>query len=65
METTQIIIITVYGILSLLIGISIGKSLKKKKVKKKNHDLPNCRCADVTQCDTWCIAKENFLKYHG
>ena len=61
------LVVATYGVLSCLIGISVGKSLQKKKkpAKRLKTDIPNCRCTDVNQCDTWCIAKENYSRYHG
>lgn len=34
------------------------RCLCKEALEKRN--LPNCKCSNVEQCDTWCIAKENY-----
>lgn len=65
MEIIKYLIVPIYGLLCLFIGYSMRNSKKKKSAKRLKTDIPNCRCTDPNECDTWCIAKENFSRYHG
>lgn len=50
---------------TFLAGIWYGILILNNEKLEDKQDIPKCKCSDVNQCDTWCIAKENFKKYHG
>lgn len=62
MEIILIFLIIQVGL--TIITIAIAMNCTRKRNNKLGDGPPKCRCTDVTQCDVWCIAKENFTKYH-
>lgn len=63
MEVTGLIIA---GIVLLFIGFAIGFFMGLFYPENSESIAENkCDCKDVNQCDKWCIAKENYTKYHG
>jgi len=60
--------IIVFGIvLAAIIGFIAGYFIRTLFIRNKRPQtpedaLPNCRCKDVNQCETWCYAKAMFAK---
>lgn len=50
----------------VILGITLYLIVDFNRSNKPNQSnrRPKCKCPDVSQCDTWCIAKENFSKWH-
>ena len=52
---------------SVLMIIAIGIYIMdyfEPTTKHRKSKFPDCTCNDSTQCEMWCIGKENFTNYN-
>lgn len=57
----EVFIYIIIGVFSFLLGIQVNELLTSMDNEEaKVEILPKCKCDDCTQCDTWCVSKENF-----
>lgn len=57
------LVLTLGIIIGLLyLGILVCYRLQGESGKDQENKYPKCKCPDVKQCDTWCIAKQRFYE---